>query len=121
MYLKEALKELDNVQIDNSLISEIETLYKIELSDELKKIISLIKEGVFYDDMDLLRGLDSDEIQNASNDLDVDFLELNLLPLFDTGDNDFIVYNLEKKCWFKFNIVEAVEFNEASDLLEYIK
>jgi len=121
MNLKDALKELDKVQVDDSLISEIETLYEIELSDELKKIISLNKEGIFYDDMELLRGLSSDEILNASDDLSVEFVEIDLLPLFDTGNDNFIVYNFEKKCWSRYNIAEEFEFDEAANLLEYIK
>jgi len=119
--LKEALKELDNVLIDDSLISEIEDLYEVELPDELKKIISLNKEGVFYNDMDSFEGLSSDDILNTSGDLSVEFTELDLLPLFDIGDNNYIVYNLQKKCWSKFNGNKEVAFDEASSLLEYLK
>jgi len=121
MNLKEKLKELDNVQVDDSLISEIETLYEIELPDEIKKIISLNKDGIFYDDIELLRGLSSDEILNASEDLSIEFVELYLIPLFDIGNNNFIVYNFEKKLWFKFNLVEEFVSEEAQSLLELLK
>jgi len=119
--LKEALKELDKVQIDDSLISEIENLYEVDLPDELKKIISLNKEGVFYSDMTALEGLSADDLLDESDDLAAECTELDLLPLFDAGDNIYIVYNLNKKCWSKFNLSEGSLFDEAKDLLEYLK
>ena len=121
MELKELLKGLSQVQIDNLIVDKIENLYKTELPDDLKKIISLSKETTFYDDRDLLRGLSSDEILNASDNLELDFVALKLLPLFDIGDNNFIVYNFEKNCWSLFNIVDETLFNESSDLLKYIE
>jgi len=119
--LKEALKELDKVEIDISLISEIENLYEVELPDELKKIISLNKEGVLYNDMEYLQGLSSDDILDESDDLAAECTELDLLPLFDIGENIYIVYNLQKNCWSKFNSSEEDLFDEAKNLLEYLK
>ena len=119
--LKEALKELDKVQVDDSLISEVENLYEVDLSDELKKIISLNKEGVFYSDLASLEGLSADNILDESDDLASECTELDLLPLFDIGDNTYIVYNLNKKCWSKFNLGEGSLFEEAQNLLEYLK
>jgi len=119
--LKEALKELDKVQIDDSLISEIENLYEVELPDELKKIISLNKEGVLYNDMEYLQGLSSDDILDESDDLAAECTELDLLPLFDIGENIYIVYNLQKNCWSKFNSSEEDLFDETPNLLEYLK
>jgi len=119
--LKEALKGLDKVQVDESLISEIEDLYEVGLSDELKKIITLNKEGVFYNDMETLQGLSADDIIDESDDLVSECNELDLLPLFDVGDNVYIVYNLNKKCWSKFNASEEDLFDEAKSLSEYLK
>ena len=119
--LKEALKELDKVQIDDSLISEIENLYEVELPDELKKIISLNKEGVLYNDMEYLQGLSSDDILDESDDLAAECTELDLLPLFDIGENIYIVYNLQKNCWSKFNYSEEDLFDETQNLLDYLK
>jgi len=119
--LKEALKELDKVEIDNSLISEVENLYEVELSDELKKIISLNKEGAFYNDMEFLQGLSSDDILDESDELIAECTELDLLPLFDIGENIYIVYNLQKNCWSKFNSSEEDLFEETQNLLDYLK
>jgi len=121
MELKEILKDLNKVQTDNFLVNKIETLYKTELPNDLKKIVSLNKDTIFYEDKDMLRGLSFNEILNASDDLEVGFIELNLLPLFDIGDNDFIVYNFKKKCWSLFNIVDEILFRETSDLLDYLR
>jgi len=119
--LKEALKELDKVEIDNSLISEIENLYEVELPDELKKIISLNKEGVLYNDMEYLQGLSSEDILDESDDFASECTELDLLPLFDIGENIYIVYNLQKNCWSKFNSSEEDLFEETQNLLDYLK
>jgi len=121
MNLKEEIKELDKVKIDDSLISKVEDLYEVKLSDELKRLISLNKEGVFYNDMGTLQGLSADDILDESDNLASECKELDLLPLFDIGDGIYIVYNLNKKCWSKFNVSEDDLFDEAQGLLEYIE
>jgi hypothetical protein len=120
MKLRDAYAKLDKVQIDNSVISEIEALYKTTLSSELKKIISLNKDGVSYDDKSVFKGLSSDEILNAYDNLYVDFVELNLVPLFDISDSEYIVYDLEKRCYAIFDISDNDEYSEETDLLKIV-
>ena len=121
MKLRDALAKLDNVEIDRAIISQIETLYKTKISNiKLEKIISLNEDGVSYDDKSVFNGLSSDAILNAYNDLYVDFVSLNLLPLFDIGDNEYIVYNLKKSCYALYDISDDNEYSEESDLLKYI-
>ena len=120
MKLKVILNKLDQITIDEPIINKIETLYKTKLPDDIKKIISLNQDGMLYDDADLLRGLSADEILNAAEDLWVEFTDINALPLFDTGDNDFIIFKTDQKCFYKFNIVDEIEFDKSLDLLNYI-
>jgi len=120
MKLRDALAELDRVEIDNSIISEIEALYKTKLTTEVKKVISLNKDGVSYDDKSVFNGLSADAILNAYNDLYVDFVGLQLLPLFDIGDNDYIVFNIKKRCYAIYDISDDDEYSEEYDLLKYV-
>lgn len=41
---------------------------------------------------------------------------MGTIPLFDTGDNDFIIYSFEDSTWNMFNIVDRCEFYQSSDL-----
>jgi len=120
MKLRDALEGLDNVEIDRSITNKIEELYKAKFSSELLKVISLNKGGVSYDDKSVLNGLSAKAILNAYNDLYIDFVSLNLVPLFDIGDSEYIIYDLKKKCYALYDISEDDEYSEASDLSKYV-
>jgi len=120
MKLKDALAGLDNVEIDRATISEIETLYQTKLPKELQRVISLNIDGVSYDDKSVFNGLSAKAILKAYDDLYIDFVGLNLVPLFDIGDNDYIVYDLKKKCYALYDISEDDEHSEESDLSKYL-
>ena len=120
MKLRDALAKLEKVEIDKESISEIEALYKTKFSNELQKVISLNKDGVSYDEKSVFNGLSANAILNAYNDLYIDFVSLNLVPLFDIGDNEYIVYNTKKRCYALYDISDDDEYREASDLLEYV-
>ena len=120
MRLRDALARLDRVEIDKESISEIEALYKTVLPTGVKKAISLNKDGVSYDDKSVFNGLSANAILNAYNDLYVDFVGLQLVPLFDIGDSEYIVYNLKKRCYAIYDISDDDEYSEESDLLKYV-
>jgi len=120
MRLRDALAGLSNVEIDKESINEIESLYKTKLSTEVKKVISLNKDGVSYDDKSIFNGLSTNAIINAYNDLYVDFVGLQLLPLFEIGDSEYIVYNLKRRCYAIYDISDDDEYSEESDLLKYV-
>ena len=120
MKLRDALAKLDKVEIDKAIISEIEELYKTKFSTELGKIISLNKNGVSYDDKSAFNGLSANAILSAYDDLYIDFVGLNLVPLFDIGDNEYIVYDLKKRCYALYDISDDDEYSEESDLLKYV-
>jgi lambda repressor-like predicted transcriptional regulator len=120
MKLRDALARLDKVEIDKAIISEIETLYKTKFPNEVQKVISLNKDGVSYDDKSVFNGLSANAILNAYNDLYIDFVSLNLLPLFNIGDSEYIVYDLKKRRYALYDISEDDEYSEESDLLKYV-
>jgi len=120
MRLRDALAELDKVEIDKASVSEIEALYKTSLPNEVKKVISLNKDGVSYDDKSTFNGLSTNAILNAYNDLYIDFAALQYVPLFDIGDSEYIVYNLKNKCYAIYDISDDDEYSEKTNLLEYV-
>jgi lambda repressor-like predicted transcriptional regulator len=120
MKLRDALAGLNNIKIDKAIISQIETLYNSKFSNELQKVISLNKDGVSYDDKSVFNGLSSNAILNAYNDLYIDFVSLNLVPLFNIGDNEYIVYDLKKRCYALYDISDDDEYSEEADLLKYV-
>jgi len=120
MRLSEILKKLSEVTTDEAFVQSIESVYNARLSDEVKKIISLNQDAIFYEDKEIMRSLSNSEILNASEDLQVDFLGKSLLPVFDIGDNDFIIFDLSEDCWYLFNIVDEVKFKKAKSLSVYL-
>ncbi len=120
MNFKDTLSKITALPIDSLFISKVEDLYKTSIPEDVKRMLSISKDAVFYDDAPLLRRLSNKEILNASSDMAVDFLEKHILPVFDVGDNDYIVYDLEKKCWYKFNIVDEIKFSKANSVSEYL-
>jgi lambda repressor-like predicted transcriptional regulator len=120
MRLRDALVKLDKIEIDKESINEIETFYKTTLPTGVKKVISLNKDGVSYDDKSVFNGLSVNAILNAYNDLYVDFVSMQLLPLFNIGDSEYIVYNLKKRCYAIYDISDDDEYSEETDLLKYV-
>jgi len=120
MKLKETLSKLTEVKIDAAFVAQLETMYSTTFPDEVKRIVSISDDTVSYDDFSLLRGLSHVEISDASEDMAVDFIGKGILPLFDVGDNDYIVYDISEKTWYKFNIVDEVKFSKTSSLSEYL-
>ena len=119
MMFKYILHTLAAVQLKDDFIEVLEKNYNSVLPDVVKQIVSLSEDTVHYDDFSLIRGLSHDEIIDASTDMSVDFISKQLLPLFDLGDNDYIVYNVVEKTWYKFNIVDEIVFSKADDISEY--
>jgi len=65
--------------------------------------------------------LSHNEILNASEEFNVDFIGLQLVPVFDTGDNDYIVFDIKNGNWCKFNIVDSIQFKQKSLLNELFR
>lgn len=114
------IQELQNQKIDDRKVKQIEDLYKCNISDEVKQIVSNCDETIFFDDDDS-RVLSFDEILDAEEDLHVEFIKKKMLPLFDCLDNDFIVYKTDTHTWTRFNIVDEIDFDEADSLEELLE
>ena len=116
---KEQFLQAVSVQkLDSEKVSVIQEIYGFTPTEEIKKIISICDESVFIGDE--CRLLAYSEIQNASEELHVDFAGQKILPLFDYFDNDFIVWHFDEQNWSMYNITDQIAFKvreHLSDLL----
>lgn len=119
MNKNELIKSINETEIDNAKIQEFEKKYG-ELPEFIKKMISYLDHSVFIDDAEDTRLISFIELKNIEEDLDVAFSKLNILPLFDCSDNNFIVYNLNTNKWNYFNISDEALFNEKIFLEEIL-
>lgn len=119
MNLKSQLSKLTDITINEQAVAKIEMEYDAFLPNEVRRIISLHENSISYDDFSLLRGLSYAEIIDAPSDMSVDFIDKKILPLFDLGDNDYVVYDFGEQCWYKFNIADDVKFSKTMTLADY--
>lgn len=110
MSLKESKK--DKVKL-------VESLYFNNLPDEVTCLVSNLDKTVFFDNDSFIRLLSFQELIDAEADMNVSFCEKGILPFFDLGDNDYLVYDLKRQTWCKYNIVDEVAFSFKTKLSEY--
>ncbi len=115
----EYIKTLASVKVDAEIVAKIENVYGATLPDVVKKIVSNAAETIFFDDD--YRILSLGEIEDAENDLHVDFKAKGIIPLVDCGENDFIVYHFNDDIWSKFNIIDETVFKKQGSLDELLK
>ncbi len=119
MTKKEYLVQVTEREIEQEKVSEVEKLYKAKLPDTVQKIVSYAGKSIFFDDG--VRTLSYDEIVDAEKDLHVNFSENGIIPLFDNGENDFIVYHLHDQVWSMFNIIDESIFMKRTSLEMLLK
>lgn len=66
------------------------------------------------------RLLSLEEILDCSEDMQVDFSAIGLIPIFDIFDNDYICYQTKNNKWCIFNIVDEISFKKDSTLQELL-
>lgn len=107
-------------EINDSVNLLLKKLNIPNLNNEATFIFSAAKsEPLFFDNEDFYRLLSFDEIINANDEFGLSLTSLNLLPLIDCGENDFICYNYKTANWCKFNVTDEVRFSEKASILEY--
>lgn len=112
----EFFQRILTVSINEASLTGIFHNFTTKLPITVKKILSVVPNGDFIDGGTFCRIMATDEIANASLELHVDFSKHSYLPIFDTGENDFIVFDYQNNQWAKFNIVDEVGFNFTNDL-----
>lgn len=113
----EFLSSIADIKVNTKKISVVEATYEGKFDDIVNRIISACDKTLFIDDIRLLT---YNEILDAEEDLRINFIQLQLIPIFDCGDNDFIVYHISKNHWSLFNIVDECCFKEKKTLEELL-
>ena len=121
MKIHDFINQVDNQSINMPFIEKLEHSYGIKLIEYVGKVLSMNPNGEFFKSDDILKLLSHEEILKAPNELNVDFVGLKLIPILDTGDNDYIVFDIENNNWCKFNIVDSIKFKQLQSLGEFFR
>ena len=113
MEQKHFFTSLKETRFNDERIKEIEHIYHHELPEIVKRIVSSNDQSVLIEPGKRL--LSYAEIKNADEWLETDFQGLQMIPVFDFYDNDFLVYCFNTDTWGLFNIIEGVLFDEKYD------
>lgn len=113
------IKSIERYDIDSKKVEKIEKKYNANFPDIIKKIVSNSDESVFFEDD--YRILALSEIEDAEQDLHVNFAAKGIIPIADCGENDFIVYHFNEGIWSKFNIIEETVFKKRNSFEEVLK
>ena len=117
MEQKHFFTSLKETRFNDERIKEIEHIYHHELPEIIKRIVSSNDQSVLIEPGKRL--LSYAEIKNADEWLETDFHGLQMIPVFDFYDNDFLVYCFNTDTWGLFNIIEGVLFDEKNDLKDF--
>lgn len=86
-------------------------------NETLKKILGYVREEPIFFDTEK-RLLSSDEILNYKEELSCD---VDMIPLVDTYDNEYLVYRVEKDQFQMFDISTDEFFGEVEDIEKFLK
>ena len=112
------LKDIEDTEINKRTVSKLEEMYDHNIPSIIQKMVSYSSSSTFFTNG--TRSLSVSEILDAHTDLDIDFRKLGIIPLFDCGDNDFIVYNFKNSTWSKFNITDNSFFKKSNSLKDLL-
>ena len=113
MEQKHFFTSLKETRFNDERIKEIEHIYHHELPEIVKRIVSSNDQSVLIEPGKRL--LSYAEIKNADEWLETDFQGLQMIPVFDFYDNDFLVYCFNTDTWGLFNIIEGVRYQVNSE------
>jgi len=112
----EFLEGIEKQSIDAKFVEKLNKKYNIVLDDYAGKILSKAPSGCFFEDDAVLSLLSRSWLLSAPADMEVDFASLQLIPIFNIADNDYIAYDGTNNTWCMFNIADDTKFNENKTL-----
>lgn len=121
MNLCDVILNINNVKKNENLIKQIEAIYKCQLNDFASRVISIIDNGLPLDEENCLYKVSDGMIIAASEEMQIDFANIHLIPIFDYNDNDYICYDFANDQWCIFNIVDEIRCKENKELLDLVK
>lgn len=117
MTREEFISELKNIEPNQETAQRLNYVYQMVVPTEIVKILSFYDSPEFFDENES-RTLYLKEVINAEEENDVPFKSAKLVPIVDLGDNDFIVYDGNKKIWCVYNIIDEILFSEGQSFEE---
>ena len=114
MDIKCYVETTKSIEINLETVRSIEALYKTSLPDSVKRIVSVKLDDYFISEK--CRVLSLKEILNTEEFTGVDFTSLNMLPLIDCKDDDYIVYDFAENKYVMYSVFDEVGFREAEKI-----
>lgn len=119
MQVIDFLKKATVQEKDPDAVRQIEELYQEPLYGAVNNLFSHVGEPLFLEDKYFAKILSLQEILDAGEDMNVDFVGQKIIPLIDTGDNDYICYRINTRDWCRYNIVDELAYDPKSRILDY--
>ncbi len=117
MYRKEFYDKVKAAAENKAVKEKLEAVYGEIVPDEIVSILSLFSKPELFDENES-RTLSVNEVMHAEEDLQVPFKTNYLVPIVDIGNNDYIVYNGEKRVWCIYNILDEILYDESKSFEE---
>lgn len=111
MNRQEFVESIKNADVDKEIKDRIVSVYGKDVPELILKLFSKYPRPELFDENES-RTLSLNEVLNAEEDNGVPFKSKKIIPVSDKGDNDYIVYDGNKKEWAIYNIVDETIFNE---------
>jgi len=118
--ITEFLSDIKTQPINTNFIKKLEKTYGASIDSYISRLLSKAPNGVFFEGDGVSKILSHDWILEASDDMEVDFIKWQLIPVFDMLDNDFVCYDVANGNWCMFYIATELKFNEGRTLEEYL-
>lgn len=114
----EYMDAVKNAVVKQDRVEAIAKVYGIQVNDTIAGILSVADQIDFFDEE--RRALAYAEILNPVEKMDIDFVDLQAIPLIDAYDNTYIVYMIREKKWAKYNSIDNVFFKKKDSLSEVL-
>lgn len=118
MNKKEFIEAALVCNIKEDRVKQIEEKYKVRLNADVSKLVSYADTVDFFDEE--RRALSFAEIVDASEEFEVDTVELGIIPLIDAYDCTYIVYLTKEDKWARFSSVDGTVYMKKDSLAEVI-
>lgn len=119
MNIQEYLNQTLNSKSNNDNIRLVNQLWKCSLNNEISVVISHLDKEIFIKESGFIKILSFQEVMDSSDDMNVDFTDIGIIPVIDTGDNDYIAYSIRENIWCKFNIADEFEYDRQKSIRDY--
>lgn len=123
MKFKPFVNKYSTAPIDEKKVAKVIKAYGWDLPEELQHFISACKNEIFVENDSSsadFRVFSLDEIINAETHLNSDFKSKKMIPVIDYYDNQFLVYQIDKRNWGLFSMDDDIIFDENESMAELL-